>query len=73
MIDVRMAIQVGSALGSNTTHCVPRSIDCSTKMNSRRTLMYFHIASERHRPRAPDADAAAVGAEVADDVDAPWG
>ena len=33
--------------------------------------MYFHIASERHRARAPDADVAAVGAEVADDVDAP--
>ncbi len=46
VIDVRTAIHVGSELGSKTAHCVPRSIDCSRKMNSRRTLMYFHIASD---------------------------
>src|SRR5262245_16908173 len=46
VIDVRIALHVGSEFGSNTAHCVPRSIDCSMKMNRRRTLMYFHIASD---------------------------
>jgi hypothetical protein len=32
-------------LGSKTTHWVARSIDVSTMMNRRRTLMYFHDAS----------------------------
>ena len=48
----RTRAQVLSSFGSKTTHWVPRRTDCSTKMNSRRTLMYFHCAS-LDRVRAP--------------------
>ena len=58
-------------MGSKTTHCVPSSIDSSTKMNSRRTLTYFHWASA-DMVRAPHTRMPRpVGTEVADDVDAP--
>ena len=59
----------GSALGSNTTHCSPRSIDASMKISSRRTLTYFQSGSLVMTRAAVDADAAVVGAEVADHVD----
>ena len=38
----RTRAQRGSALGSKTTHCNPRSMDASMKINSRRKLTYFH-------------------------------
>src|ERR1044072_6796344 len=42
----------GSALGSKTAHWVPSSIDSSSMMNRRRTLMYFQ-AESLVRTRAP--------------------
>ena len=54
----RTRAQSGSSFGSKTTHCVPSSMDSSTKMKSRRTLMYFQDASEDTRARAPHAVAA---------------
>ena len=59
----------GSALGSNTTHCRPRSIDSSMKINSRRTLTYFQSGS-LVITRAPQTRMPRLfGAEVADHVD----
>ena len=48
-----------SSLGSNTTHCVPSSIDSSRNRKSRRTLTYFQSVFVGAGARAPDADAAA--------------
>ncbi len=42
----RMEAHSRSLLGSKTAHWVRRSIECSRKLNSRRTLTYFHSGSE---------------------------
>jgi hypothetical protein len=34
--------QSRSLFGSNTAHCIALSIECSSKMNMRRPLTYFH-------------------------------
>ena len=68
-IERRTRAHSGSALGSKTTHCRPRSIDASMKISSRRTLTYFQSGVAGDDPAAVDADAAVVVAEVADDVD----
>src|SRR5579863_1545612 len=52
----RMLAHSGSALGSNTTHCVPRRRLSSMYSAVRRTGMYFHwlsAASEPSKVRAP--------------------
>ena len=69
MIERRTRAQSGSAFGSKTTHCSPRSIEASMKISSRRTLTYFQSESLVMTAAAVDADAAVVVAEVADDVD----
>ena len=53
-IDRRTRAHSGSAFGSKTTHCSPRSIDASMKISRRRTLTYFQSESlvmTRARPR----------------------
>ena len=45
MIERRTRAHSGSAFGSNTTHCRPRSIEASMKISSRRTLTYFQSES----------------------------
>ena len=45
VIDCSTLLQVADVLGSNTTHCVPRRIDCSRKISRRRTLTYLHVGS----------------------------
>ena len=42
---LRARAQSVSSFGSKTTHWVPNWIDCSTKMKSRRTLIYFQSGS----------------------------
>src|SRR6476469_1975589 len=42
----RTSAHSDSSFGSNTTHCVPSSIDSSTNRNGRRTLTYFHCVSD---------------------------
>ena len=43
---VRNLAHVQPEFGSKATHCVPRSMDCSMKMNNLRILTYLHVESD---------------------------